>query len=177
MTDAQARETAGLLDPERLRWFTPELADEGGGEGVGAVAHAFRIGERWFLVPMDLPAEACPAMFCARLPFTRPWCLGLANFRGELVPVYDLGGLIDNAAGRRSRYFLVLGRRDARACLCIDEITTVRIPVDASPQNLPPLPNLPEGLPCQGLRVDGETYAEVDLGGLLTILAGRAGLF
>ncbi|MBK1716423.1 chemotaxis protein CheW [Thiocystis violacea] len=174
--DPQARETERApLDPETLRWFAPAVATEDPGLDAGRIAHAFRIGEYWFLIPMDLPAEVSPPLFLARLPFTKPWCLGLANFRGELVPVYDLGALLAGGGVSARGYFLVLGERDARAALRIDEITVIRLAAEASAQLQPPWPGLPEDLILRGLDVEGIRYAELDLGGLLSRLARHAG--
>ncbi len=166
-----------LADPETLRWFAPTFADEEPDrETGGALANAIRIRERWFLIPADLPAEVSPKRFCARLPFCKPWCLGLTNFRGELVPVYDLGGLIDGGGAATGGYFLVLGHGNARACLCIDEITVVTIPPDTRVESQSTLPNLPDALVCAGIEVEGTLYAEVDLGGLAGILAEQASM-
>lgn len=176
MSLASAGQAASTLaHPADLRWLSQALEGEDGEEAsAAAIAHAFRIGERWLLIPMDLPAEVAPAMVSAKLPFTKPWCLGLTNFRGELVPVYDLGLLFEEAGA--SALFLILGQRDARACLRIDEITVVTVPADLEPRPISGLPNIPDDLVCLGLTVEGRTYIELDLGGLLGLLARRASL-
>ncbi|NEV64189.1 chemotaxis protein CheW [Thiorhodococcus minor] len=162
-----------LAHPAGLRWLSQPLEGEDG-EQAAAIAHAFRIGERWLLIPMDLPAEVSPVMASAKLPFTKPWCPGLANFRGELVPVYDLSMLFEGVAA--GGLFLILGPRDARACLRIDEITVITVPADLAPEPLVALPNLPDELVCLGLSLEGRTYIQLDLGGLLGLLAQRASL-
>ncbi|NEX19298.1 chemotaxis protein CheW [Thiorhodococcus mannitoliphagus] len=175
MSLALASQAASTLaHPADLRWLSRAFAEDETEEASQAIAHAFRIGERWFLIPMDLPAEVSPAIMSARLPFTQPWCLGLVNFRGELVPVYDLGLLLKEGAG--GGLFLILGQRDARACLPIDEITVVTVPADLTPGSLDGLPNLPDELVCLGLTLEGRTYIELDLGGLLGLLAQGASL-
>ena len=177
MTDARVREAAPApIDPGTLRWLSPAFVAAEPSSEAGALGHAFRIRERWFLIPADLPAEVSPRLFCARLPFTQPWCLGLANFRGELVPVYDLGALLADSGPQSGRYLLILGRRDARAALSIDEITVVTVPAEAETEVTSPLPNLPGELICRGLSVEGRTYAELDLGGLMSLLARLAGV-
>ena len=161
-----------LADPACLPWLSPPLQDADGQVTQEAVAHAFRIGRRWLLIPMDLPAEVAPVVATARLPFTLPWCLGLANVRGEVVPVYDLGRLLEEDSHRR--LLLVLRQRAARAALCIDEITLVRVPTEVRPRPLSTPPNLPDALTCLGLELGGRVYLQLDLGGLLTILAQGA---
>lgn len=141
------------------------------------IDHAFRIADRWWRIPPDLPAEVMPAAHCARLPFTRDWCLGLASFRGDLAPVYDLGAwLSTGATPTAGRYFLVLGRRPARAALRIDEIKGFAIPHDAPVAAAPPLPGLASAFAGSGPLLDGIVYADIDLIALLARLAVGASL-
>jgi len=67
-----------------------------------------------------------PAM--TRVPGARPWILGLANIRGNLMPILDLKGFLTNeSAGvkRRSRV-LVVSRRGVTAGLMVDEVYGMR---------------------------------------------------
>lgn len=165
MTDAQP----SRVDPAQLRWFSQTLHGQEADDETAAIGHAFRIGERWLLIPMGLPAEVTPMIGLAKLPFTKPWCRGLANFRGELVPVYDLSRFL--AQQVTGTLLLVLGDRDCRACVCIDEITVIRAVADAHSSPLNPFVELPEDLACLGLELEGQTYLQLDLGGLLKMLA------
>lgn len=136
--------------------------------------HAFRIGERWFLIPMHLPAEIVHTLKCAPLPFTARWCLGLANFRGELVPVYDLAARLEDGARCAGPYDLILGGRDQRAGLRIDELRVIQIPNRDPDLPLAPLPGLPAALVCRGLAIADTIYTALDLIELLDLLAARA---
>ncbi|MBK5963793.1 hypothetical protein CCR95_06770 [Thiocystis minor] len=148
----------------------------------GAVGHAFRVGARWFLLPVALPAEVTPALPCVRLPFTPPWFLGLANFRGEPVPVYDLGALLQapGATPDIGRYNLILGTRDRRGAFLIEEIRLLTLPTGTDFDLAPALPTIsamiPDGLPCHGAVIEGTTYTRLDFSALLGILADRASL-
>ncbi|EDY87292.1 twitching motility protein PilI [gamma proteobacterium HTCC5015] len=53
--------------------------------GVG-----FFVGQHELLTPLQAVAEILDPMDCARLPGVQPWFKGLANVRGNLVPVMDL---------------------------------------------------------------------------------------
>jgi hypothetical protein len=142
----------------------------------GEFRHAFRIGARWILIPAGAPAEVSPTLACTRLPFTAPWCLGLASFRGDLVPIYDLGALLGETAPGAGSSLLILGQRESRAGLRIDEIAGFEVPQQA-PRTLPSRwPGLPDGLDRGGLLVAATVYAEIDLSALLAVLAGRASL-
>lgn len=94
-------------------------------EGQEWVGVAFRIGAETFLVPREEIREvmALPPSL-TRVPGARGWIRGLANLRGQLLPVTDLrqflgGGL--TAAGRSAR-ILVVQHRDIPAGLLVDEV-------------------------------------------------------
>ncbi|MBK1723891.1 chemotaxis protein CheW [Thiocystis violacea] len=164
----EATASAALETRLALGELEPEQED-------GDFAHAFRIGDWWFLTPTDLPTEVSPPLHCARLPFTATWCLGLANHRGELIPIYDIRALMAEPTRQLGGYFLMVGRRDARAGLRIDEIRSCRIPADATFQPLFPIPNLPE-LEVTGISLDGTVFARIDLDALFATLAQRASM-
>ena len=55
-----------------------------------------------------------------RLPNTAPWCLGLANVRGSLIPVYDIALWQDLPAPESGRMLLVVGADDQAAATLVD---------------------------------------------------------
>jgi hypothetical protein len=75
------------------------------------------------------------------------------------------------------RYFLILGQREARTGLCIDEIRSIRIPKEAHFVPLYPMRHFPEDFDCRGIRFEGTFFVEVDFTELLEILAKQALLF
>lgn len=163
-------------DTQTRPWLSALLDAPDQAPPVGEFRHALRIGQRWLLVPPVMAAEVYPPLHCAHLPFSHPWCLGLASFRGDLAPVYDLGAILDARTPDVGHYFLLLGRRDTCAALCIDEINGITVPPDTPTGPPPTLPGLPSELAHGALAVDGISYVEVDLAGLLGLLAGRASL-
>ncbi|HEY0722370.1 MAG TPA: chemotaxis protein CheW [Gammaproteobacteria bacterium] len=67
-----------------------------------------------------------PAM--TRIPGARTWVLGVANVRGNLMPILDLRGFLTNepeGTKRRSRV-LVVSRRGVTAGLMVDEVYGMR---------------------------------------------------
>ncbi len=67
-----------------------------------------------------------PAM--TRIPGARSWVLGVANVRGNLMPILDLRGFLTNEPGgarRRSRV-LVVSRLGVTAGLMVDEVYGMR---------------------------------------------------
>jgi twitching motility protein PilI len=57
----------------------------------------------------------------SRLPNTHDWFLGLANVRGNLVPVYDLARWQALPAANPGRMLLVVGTDDLAAATLIDD--------------------------------------------------------
>lgn len=63
------------------------------------------------LAPMDEVAEIVTPPPCTRIPGVKPWAYGMANMRGNLLPVMDLQGFLygDNLSrdARRQRLLVV----------------------------------------------------------------------
>jgi twitching motility protein PilI len=99
---------------------------QSGHEWVGV---SFRLGGESFLVARDETREvlSVPA-FLTRVPGAKSWIRGLANVRGQLLPVVDLRAFIGGGAatiGRAAR-ILVANHRDVPAGLLVDEVLGFR---------------------------------------------------
>ena len=97
-----------------------------GREWVGV---AFRMGGETFLVAREETREVLgyPAAV-TRIPGARAWVKGLANIRGQLLPMIDLRQFLGSgmtAAGRNTRVIAV-NHRDIPAGLMVDEVLGFR---------------------------------------------------
>ncbi len=97
-----------------------------GREWVGV---AFRMGGETFLVAREETREVLgyPAAV-TRIPGARAWVKGLANVRGQLLPMIDLRQFLGSgmtAAGRNTRVIAV-NHRDIPAGLMVDEVLGFR---------------------------------------------------
>ena len=106
-----------------------EAAD--GREWVGV---AIRLGTESFLVAREETREVLgyPAAL-ARVPGARNWIRGLANVRGQLLPVVDLRSFLGGgitATGRTARV-VVANHREVPAGLMVDEVLGFRKFTDA----------------------------------------------
>jgi twitching motility protein PilI len=100
----------------------------------GTAAHewigvAFRMGGETFLVERDEAREVMgvPSPI-TRVPGARSWIMGLANVRGQLLPVIDLKqyfGSGESASGRNTRV-IVVNHREIPAGLVVDEVLGFR---------------------------------------------------
>ena len=55
---------------------------------------AFRLRDLWLLAPREDVREVIVPPRLTRVPGAKPWMLGVANVRGSLLPVTDLGSLL-----------------------------------------------------------------------------------
>jgi twitching motility protein PilI len=84
----------------------------------------------------------------SRLPNTHHWCLGLANVRGQLLPVFDVAKWQNQPVPETGRMLLVIG---------VDE-QAAAILVDVSPRNMLvsntacATPELPEGFAAHAVK-------------------------
>jgi twitching motility protein PilI len=58
---------------------------------------AFRLDGNSLLVPMEQVVEILDYPVLSAVPLTQPWVRGIANIRGNLLPVIDLNGYLGNA--------------------------------------------------------------------------------
>jgi twitching motility protein PilI len=90
---------------------------------------AFRMGGETFLVERDEAREVMGVpMSITRVPGARPWILGLANVRGQLLPVIDLKQYLGSGElvpGRNTRV-IVVNHREIPAGLVVDEVLGFR---------------------------------------------------
>lgn len=103
-----------------------------GGEARAAhewVGISFRLGGENFLVARDETREVLGVPnFLTRVPGARSWIRGLANVRGQLLPVVDLRAFLGGGAaaiGRTAR-ILVANHREVPAGLLVDEVLGFR---------------------------------------------------
>jgi twitching motility protein PilI len=97
-----------------------------GNEWVGV---AFRMGGETFLVAREETREVLgyPAAV-TRIPGAKSWVKGLANIRGQLLPMLDLRQFLGSGAttaGRNTRV-VVVNHREIPAGLMVDEVLGFR---------------------------------------------------
>jgi twitching motility protein PilI len=113
---------------KRSRAVTPGSVSgaEAAKEWVGV---AFRMGGETFLVAREETREVLgyPAAV-TRIPGAKTWVKGLANVRGQLLPLLDLRQFLGSgatASGRNTR-IIVVNHRDVPAGLMVDEVLGFR---------------------------------------------------
>jgi twitching motility protein PilI len=84
----------------------------------------YRVGSRLFVSSIDEINELLAPPVLARVPGAQPWLLGIANVRGNLMPVVDLGRFLfgeRTQPGERTR-LLVVRQGSGSVALMVDEV-------------------------------------------------------
>ncbi len=84
----------------------------------------FRIGGQHYVAPMDEVGEVLPEPRFTQLPGVKAWVMGVANVRGRLLPVMDLGAFLglQLSDSRKNRRVMVVERDGLFAGLTVDEV-------------------------------------------------------
>jgi twitching motility protein PilI len=119
---------------ELLQLLEKRARDVAAGAREGAAAQewigvAFRMGGETFLVERDEAREVMGVPSPGtRVPGARRWILGLANVRGQLLPIIDLKQYLGSGEivpGRDTRV-IVVNHREIPAGLVVDEVLGFR---------------------------------------------------
>lgn len=118
-----------LRELERLSRLAQSGQERESGAGREWVGVAFRLGTENFLVAREETREVMGLpQLLTRVPGAKSWIRGLANVRGQLLPVVDLraflgGGVTAPARGTR---VLVANHREVPGGLMVDEVLGFR---------------------------------------------------
>ncbi|AGE27897.1 type IV pili signal transduction protein/twitching mobility protein [Pseudomonas poae RE*1-1-14] len=84
----------------------------------------FRLGQHWYVAPIGEVAEVLHEPRCTLMPGVKPWVKGVANLRGRLLPVMDLGGFLGLplSRARKQRRVLVVEFNELFVGLLVDEV-------------------------------------------------------
>lgn len=91
--------------------------------GVG-----FRVGDVYAVAPLDEVEEMSPIPAMTRVPGGQDWVLGLANVRGNLVPVFDLPGFLagENLIPDKQTRLLIFRQQGIHAGILVNQSIGLR---------------------------------------------------
>lgn len=92
-------------------------------EGVG-----FRLDDRGWVVPLDQVKEILTKVSISHIPGAKEWVRGVANVRGNLMPILDLRGFLSGKITKMSRQsrILVMQHKGVVAGLLVEEVMGMR---------------------------------------------------
>lgn len=174
------RESKQLLSPEAaLSRFSPaDLPRPDSPAQAGQqVRYGFRVGDMGFLIARMTLSEVMlpPAVY--RLPNTQRWFLGIANLRGNLIPIFDLAPLLGHDAPRatETRTTLILDAGEKAVAIMIDGYPKM-VSISGPLQSLPPLPGVIERYVDAGCAADGDIWLDLNHVGLFDSLGQQASM-
>ncbi|UCC15379.1 MAG: purine-binding chemotaxis protein CheW [Gammaproteobacteria bacterium] len=145
--------------------------DSIGNEEHEWVGMAFRLGEQVFVSSRDEVREVLvyPDVV-SRIPGSKPWLTGLANVRGQLLPVIDLQAFLGGATTRpgRETRLIVVNHRDVPAGLVVDEVLGFRrFPTDDRSADAPDMVLRCERYLRGAFRQDSDNWPVFELAALV----------
>jgi twitching motility protein PilI len=172
---------AKLLEYEKRAAVFRPGSREGRGPADEWTGVVFGLAGHRVTCNIDRIGEILPCPPSTPVPGAKPWIIGLANVRGELLTVVDLGWYLGGAPSRPGPASRLLAASLSKAPigLLIDEVFGQRhfLDSDALPAELDDTSPL-QGVVARQHRLGSETWYELDLDRLFTspeFLHGAAG--
>jgi twitching motility protein PilI len=150
--------------------FEPGHADghKSGGEWSGVI---FRIGDTRLACNIDIVSEFLPIPSYTPVPGTKPWILGLANVRGDLLTVIDLAGFLNGERTSQTMRTRLLAAtlRGRPIGLLVEEVFGQRqfVNNECKPSDLPEGSSLRSYVQHQ-YRSGSDVWQELDIDALFT---------
>lgn len=84
----------------------------------------FRLRDALLASPIPAILEILEPMDLTRVPGSRQWLLGIANVRGNLVPIIDFGMFLDGRPSEITRFtrILIISQQGGNVGLLVDEV-------------------------------------------------------
>ena len=147
---------------DRFKTFQTRLmAPTAGTDELRHQRYGFRIGELGLLIESGTLSEVLPGAVIHPLPHAPAPLLGLINLRGSLVPVYEIGPLLEQAAAGASSLLLVLGRDEDAVAL---RLVHLPVALEPGPGRSPPqaLPAALRDCATGACEAQGQLWLEFD---------------
>ncbi len=134
--------------------------------------HAFSIGAFHLVIDtVRYPCEVYEELPLCRLPGSPVHLVGMANQRGNIVPIFDIHALLGYRSAGGHHFYLVIGHRDDAVGFRISQLPRR---VDLSSQErittALPIPRLLEPHIRQFFQQDEQLFADWDVQGFLAAL-------
>ena len=106
------------------------------------VLHGFKIDNLGLLLELGMTSELLTNLSVCSLPNTNQLLYGMANLRGNIIPVFNLRYLFGMPESQH-KYFLVIGEGDNAVAVLLDEVPSqIQINEKERLNALPPMPSV-----------------------------------
>ncbi|MBX9610306.1 MAG: chemotaxis protein CheW [Burkholderiales bacterium] len=159
-----------MANRDALRQFQTHLANrlqEARTSGVTASWLAVEAANGKYLFPLTQAGEIFPWTSARPVPYTNHWFLGVANLRGGLFGVVDLGGFVTGAERNstvrdNARLVALNGALEINCALLIDRLAGLRT-ADAFRSSVPRAPDTPAFFGSGYIDAEGAYWQEINL--------------
>lgn len=137
------------------------LKQEARAEWAGIVFH---LGDLPLVISMQEVQEMMPIPELARIPGVKHWTLGIANVRGNLLPVFDLHGLLfgHNLEHSRDRRVFVFNHAGVYAGVVVNDVQGLKhFDINSLRQERPELPDALHPYVRESVLSDNDTLVGV----------------
>lgn len=149
---------------ESLQSLTAQMPDIDNSEASSAVL-GVAVGEDRYLIPMTEVSEVIAIPKLAHVPLTQPWFLGLANVRGNLYGITDLGVYLGGDPvpfNLKSRILLVTPGNKLYGGFIVNSMLGIRDLSEFTPVKLAKK-KLPSCITAQYKDAEGRQWRELSL--------------
>lgn len=150
------------------------LHDIAPSKSMVAVVVGVKIGSIGFLVPQGVYCEMLDKISVNALPNVPPWISGLLNYRGNLVPVFDLRVVLEEELAdndQKKRRLFIIDRGDKAAAVWIDSFPELKDSFYFQPiKNPPALPQVLHRFVTEYAELDGQFWLKVNYAELFKAL-------
>ena len=133
----------------------------------------FHVADLNLACDLDSATEITDLPSLYRLPHLPHWLLGVANIRGDIIPVASLTNFLGLEGETTKEMLVIVGKGEDRLGLVVDGLPD-SYPFLLSEQlhHLPPLPEALTPHARRGFRVEERLWVEIDILALIDELAG-----
>lgn len=149
---------------ESLQLLTAQMPGIDNSETSSAVL-GVAVGEDRYLIPMTEVSEVIAILKLAHVPLTQPWFLGLANVRGNLYGITDLGVYLGGDPvpfNLKSRILLVMPGNKLYGGFIVNSMLGIRDLSEFVPAKLAKK-KLPKCVTAQYKDAEGRQWRELSL--------------
>lgn len=137
--------------------------------------HGFRLGDLGLLLLTEnTVCEVSDQLQMCSLPNTAPWLYGIANQRGNMVPVFDMAQLLgfDSERTGKNPNVLIYDQKESAVGMVIEELP-VRMELGSEERmgNIPPLPERLQPFVRACYRYDNTIWVTWDVHGFFSALS------
>lgn len=139
--------------------------------------HGLRLGDLGLLLLTEnTVCEVSDQLHLCTLPNTAPWLYGIANQRGNMVPVFNLAMLLgfDSQNNNKKPNLLIYDQKDSAVGILIEDLPVrMELGADERMGNIPPLPERLQAFVRACYRYDNTIWVHWDVHGFFSALSDQ----